>query len=361
MAAVIEKELQSTQDTAQQELLNREIQAEINSLNGPKKAAILLVALGSNAASAILRCLNDGEVEQISVEIAGIRNMKSEVVEAVLLEFKDLGLAQDFLSRGGIAYARDALSSALGPRRAEEIMMRVEAAMEVSAFHLLQTVETGQLTNFLQSEHPQTAALIIANLNPRKSAEIISNLEIDNQNEIIYRLATMGKTSPALLSDIEEVIRQQIGSLFGTELSVAGGIESVAQILNSTSRNAEKNILEALSDRDPELAVQVKALMFVFDDLINLTDRDLQRILVEVEQRDLAVSLKGASETLKDKLLGNISQRAANAILEELDLMGPVRVSDVEESQRRIIDIAQQLEEQEEISLTRGNQDSVLL
>ena len=361
MAAVAEKNVESTQDTAQQELLNREIQAEIESMSGPKKAAILLVALGSNAASAVLRCLTDAEVETISVEIAGIRNMKSEIVEAVLMEFKDLGLAQDYVSQGGLTYARDALSSALGPRRAEEIMMRVEAAMEVSAFHLLQTVETGQLTNFLQSEHPQTAALIIANLNPRKSAEIISNLEVDNQNEIIYRLATMGKTSPALLSDIEEVIRQQIGSLFGTELSVAGGIESVAQILNNTSRNGEKNILEALSDRDPELAVQVKALMFVFDDLINLTDRDLQRILVEVEQRDLAVSLKGASDTLKDKLLGNISQRAANAIIEELDLMGPVRVSDVEESQRRIIDIAQQLEEQEEISLTRGNQDSVLL
>lgn len=361
MAAVAEKEVTTTKDTAQQELLNREIQLEIDNMTGPRKAAILLVALGSTAASAVLRCLNDSEVEKISVEIAGIRNMKSEVVEAILMEFKDLGLAQDYVSQGGLGYARDALSSALGPRRAEEIMMRVEAAMEVSAFHLLQTVETSQLTNFLQSEHPQTAALIIANLNPRKSAEIISNLEIDNQNEIIYRLATMGKTSPALLSDIEEVIRQQIGSLFGTELSVAGGIESVAQILNNTSRNSEKNILEGLSDRDPELAVQVKALMFVFDDLINLTDRDLQRILVEVEQRDLAVSLKGASDTLKDKLLGNISQRAANAIIEELDLMGPVRVSDVEESQRRVIDIAQQLEEQEEISLTRGSQDSVLL
>ena len=364
MAAVAEKEAKDKKGAnngALQEINEEEVQKELESLTGPRKAAILLVALGSHAASAVLRCLNDAEVETISVEIAGIRNMRSEIVEAVLAEFRDLGLAQDFVSQGGLTYARESLSAALGPRRAEEIMMRVEAAMEVSAFHLLQTVETGQLTNFLQSEHPQTAALIIANLNPRKSAEIISNLEIDNQNEIIYRLATMGKTSPALLSDIEEVIRQQIGSLFGTELSVAGGIESVAQILNNTSRTSEKNILEALSERDPELAVQVKALMFVFDDLINLTDRDLQRILVEIEQRDLAVSLKGTSEALKEKLLGNISQRAADAILEELDLMGPVRVSDVEESQRRIIDIAQQLEEQEEISLTRGNQDSVLL
>jgi len=217
------------------------------------------------------------------------------------------------------------------------------------------------LTSFLQNEHPQTAALILAHLNPRKSAEIISNFEAEVQNEIIFRLATMGKTSPALLSDVEEVIRQQIGSLFGTELSAAGGIEAVAQILNNTSRAAEKNILEGLTERDNDLAMSIKALMFVFDDLVNISDRDLQRILVEVEQRDLALSLKGASENLKAKMLGNISQRAADGIREELELMGPVRVSDVEESQRRIIEVAQQLEEQEEISLSRGGQTEVLL
>lgn len=337
-----------------------EVQEELKQLTGAKKCAILLIGIGSEAASAILRCMNDMEVEAISVEIASMRNMRPEIVEAIILEFRDLGWAQDFMAQGGVAFARDALASALGSRRAEEIMMRVEAAMEVSAFHLLQTVETGQLTNFLQNEHPQTAALILAHLNPRKSAEIVANMEDEDQNEIIYRLATMGKTSPALLNDIEEVIKQQIGSLFGTELSVAGGVESVAQILNSTTRAAEKNILEALSERDPELAVSVKALMFVFDDLVHVTDRDLQRILVEVEQRDLALGLKGSSEALKAKLLGNISQRAAEAILEEIDLMGPVRVSDVEEAQRRIIDVAQQLEEQEEISLSLGAQDSII-
>ncbi len=368
MAAVAEKESiksapaskgADTQVATQEK--GNSIEDELSTLSGVKKAAIFLIAIGAKAASAILKCMDDDEVERISVEIAGLGNVNGDLVEGVLMEFRDLGMAHNYLSQGGLTFARDALSSALGPRRAEEIMMRVEAAMEVSAFHLLQTVETGQLTNFLKSEHPQTAALILANLNPRKSAEIIGNLDNDTQYEIIYRLATMDKTSPSLLDDIEEVIRQQIGSLFGTELSVAGGVDSVAQILNNTSRSSEKNILESLSERDPELALQVKALMFVYDDLINLTDRDLQRILVEIEQRDLAVSLKGASEALKSKLLSNISQRASDAILEELDLMGPVRVSDVEEAQRRIIDIAQQLEEQEEISLTRGNQDAVLI
>ena len=369
MPAVAEKEVQDqTLNTAPPDgpanetgMSPEEVKEALEELSGAKKCAIFLIAIGSKPASSILRCMTDHEVEKISVEIASMRNMHSDIVEGVIMEFRDLGWAQNYLAQGGIGFARDALANALGPRRAEEIMMRVEAAMEVSAFHLLQTVETSQLTGFLQSEHPQTAALIIAHLNPRKSAEIIANFEAETQNEIIYRLATMGKTSPALLNDIEEVIRQQVGSLFGTELSAAGGIESVAQILNSTTRSTEKSILDALTERDAEIAVSVKALMFVFDDLVNVSDRDLQRILVEVEQRDLALSLKGSSDELKGKLLGNISQRAAEAILEELDLMGPVRVSDVEESQRRIIEVAQQLEEQEEITLARGGSDSMMV
>ena len=371
MAAVAEKERKDENlkmDAGSEEsggsdssMSEEEVKEELKNLTGAQKAAIFLIAIGSQPASAILRCLEDPEVETISVEIASMRNMRSEIVEAVIMEFRDLGWAQSFMAQGGVAYARTALAEALGPRRAEEIMMRVEAAMEVSAFHLLQTVETSQLISFLQNEHPQTAALILAHLNPRKSAEVIANLDQETQNEIIYRLCTMGKTSPALLSDIEEVIRQQVGSLFGGELSAAGGIESVAMILNLTSKSAEKAILESLAKRDSELAISVKNLMFVFDDLVGVSDRDLQRILVEVEQRDLALGLKGASEELKAKLLGNISQRAAEAILEEIDLMGPVRVSDVEEAQRRILEIAQTLEEQEEITLARGGEDSMMI
>lgn len=329
----------------------------VNSITGAQKAAILLIALGTEAASKVLKSLRDDEVERVTIEIARMRNVSSEVVEAVLVEYRDLGMAHDYLAQGGVTFARDALQAALGPRRAEEIMMRVEAAMEVSAFHLLQTVETSQLTNFLQNEHPQTAALILSHLNPRKSADIIAALQADHQHEIIYRLATMGKTSPELLRDIEEVIRQQLGSVIGTELSVTGGIEAVATILNNTSRQAERSIMEAIRNRDPELAGQIKNLMFVFDDLAHISDRDMQRILIEVDQKDLALAMRAASGELKEKLLRNISERAAESIKEELDLMGPVRVSDVDEAQRRIIEIAQALEEQEEIVLSRSNND----
>ncbi len=329
-------------------------------LTGVRKAAITLIALGTEAASHVLKNMHDDEVERITVEIARCRNISSEVVEATLVEFRDMAMAQEYIAQGGVSFAREALEQALGPRRADEIMMRVEAAMEVSAFHLLQTVETAQLTSFLQNEHPQTAALIFAHLNPRRAADIISGLQPELQNEIMFRLATMGKTSPELLRDIEEVIRQQLGSVIGTELSASGGIEAVAEILNNTSRTAEKSIMEAIRTRDADLAVNIKSHMFVFDDLVHVSDRDLQRLLMEVDQKELALALKATGEELKAKLLRSVSERAAAMITEELDLMGPVRVRDVEEAQRRIIEIAQSMEDQDEIVLTRSSDDTLL-
>jgi len=341
-----------------------EIAATMNlalvNVTGARRAAILLTALGVELASEVLKQMRDEEVEKISIEIARLKNVASDVVEAVLLEYKDLTMAHDYITQGGLGFARQALEAAVGARRADDVIMRIEAAMQVSAFHLLQTVETGQLANFLQNEHPQTAALILANLNPRKAADIISNLSDELQNEIMYRLATMGKTSPELLRDIEDVIREQIGSVIGTELSATGGIEKVAEILNNTSRSAERSILEGIRDRDNNLANDIKGLMFVFDDLINVNERDLQRLLVEVEQKDLVMSLKGASPALKEKMLKNVSERAAVMINEEMDLMGPVRVSDVEDAQRKILETAQALEEQEEITLSRSAEDVVL-
>ena len=329
----------------------------VHHLSGAQKTAVLLTSLGVEAASQVLKSLRDDEVERISIEIARLKNIPSDVVEGVLLEFHDLSLAHTYVAQSGVSFAREVLSAAMGDNRAEEIMMKVEAATEVSGFHLLQTVETGHLINFLQNEHPQTAALILAHINPRKAAEIIPALPADLQQEIIYRLATMSKTSPQLLREIEEVIRQQIGSVFGGELSTAGGAERVAEILNCTKRNAEQTILSNLRDRDPELATAIKSLMFVFDDLVHVDDRALQRLLMEVEQRDLALALKAAPDELKRKLLDNVSERVAQAIGEELELMGAVRVSEVDEAQHTILEAAQQLEERGEIVLSHHNED----
>ena len=358
MSALIDPEQEQNQSRPKRSV--NLMEKEVAELTGAEKGAILLIALGTEAASGVLKLMRDEEVEKISIHIALLRNVSSEVVETVLMEYRDMGMAQDYIAQGGVPFAREALENALGQHRAEEIMMKVEAAMEVSAFHLLQTVETSQLTNFLQNEHPQTAALILAHLNPRKAADIISNLKPDIQSAIMYRLATMGKTSPELLRDIEEVIRQQIGSLFGAELSMTGGVDAVADILNNVSRSAEVAIMESIREQDPDLANSIKGLMFVFDDLVHVSDRDLQRILKEVDQKDLGLSLKATSEELKQKIFGNMSERAAEMLKEELELMGPVRISEVEEAQRNITEIAQTLEEQEEISLSRSAKDMML-
>ncbi len=332
----------------------------LKEMTGAQKSAVLLVALGIEAAGKILKSLRDDEVERISVEIARFRNISGDIVEAVLVEYRDMKMAQNYIAQGGSDFAREVLKTALGDRRAEEIMMRVEAAMEVSAFHLLQTVETSQLTNFLQYEHPQTAALILAHLNARKAADILAGFQPEMQADILVRLATMNKTSPELLRDIEEVIRGQIGSLFGTEMSAAGGVEKVAEILNNSSRSAERVLLDAIRELDGDLSMQIKGLMFVFDDLVTISSRDMQRLLMEVEQRDLALALKASSEELKQKVLENVSERVGQALVEELELMGPVRVSDVDEAQKRVLAAAQRLEDEEEITLTRGKSESMI-
>lgn len=329
-------------------------------LSGAEKAAILLIALGADTASEVLQHLNDTEVEEVSVEVARMRNAPSELVEDVLLEYRDVVRAQSYVAQGGVDYAREVLNEAMGQRRAEELMMRVEAAMEVSAFHLLQTVETDQLINFLRREHPQTAALILAHLNPRKAAEITSGLEKELRSKIIYRLATMGNASPEMISDIEEVIRNQLGSVIGAETSMMGGVEQVAEILNTTSRSAEKDILNSLRDRSEELATSIKNQMFVFEDLVHIRGEDLQTLLMEVDQSDLALALKAASDELKDMVMRNVSDRVAESLEEEIELLGRVRVSEVEEAQHRILEQAQELEAKDEITLSRASEESTV-
>ncbi|MDX1547707.1 MAG: flagellar motor switch protein FliG [Rhodothermales bacterium] len=322
-------------------------------LNGTTKAAVLLISLGTEVASKVLACLGDAEVEKLSIEIAHTRRVPSETVETVLMEYRDLGMTREHVAQGGPAFARATLQDALGESRAEEVMMKVEAAMDVSAFHLLQAVETEQIVAFLEGEHPQTSALILAHLNPRKAGAILSEMPSAIQADIIGRLATLGKTAPHVLHDVEDVIRQQIGSLVGAA-KTAGGVEAVAQVLNNTSRSAEKEIMEGLRQRNADLAAAIKGHMFVFDDLVQIADRDMQRLLMEVDQKDLALALKAVSDELQAKILGNVSERAAQTIQEEVELMGPARVTDVEEAQRRILEAAQDLEEREEISLSRS-------
>ncbi len=325
-----------------------------------QKAALIFIAMGVTNAAAVMKNMNESEIEKISVAITVMKNVPAENLGDVIQEFYQMIQASDFIVQGGINYAKNVLESAYGHKKAEDILKRVEATTEVSAFYLLQTVDDKQLLNFLQNEHPQTAALILANLKAAQAANILSELPQESQSEIAYRLATMEKTSPELIEEIESVLREQIGTVFGGDLSTTGGSEAVADILNSVSKSAESHILESLRERDASLYDEIASLMFIFEDLTNLPDSALQMIVKNIDSNTMALALKATSEGLKERIFNNMSERAAELLKDELQYLGPVRVRDVENSQKEILDIVRQLEIDGEITISRGEEEEVI-
>ncbi len=336
-------------DTAKTRLYKKE--EELPPLS---KAAVLLIAIGVTSASQMLKHLPEEEVEQISVEVARLKDVSSEVVTGVIEEYYQMMTAKQYVSQGGMDYAKQLLEKAWGMRKAEDFLKRIEAATEVSAFYLLQTVDDAQLLSFLQDEHPQTAALILANLKPKQAAAVLSQLSEELQNEIAYRLATMEKTSPEMVKEIENVLREQLGSIFGGDMRSTGGAPAVAEILNNATRAAEKGILEHLRERDPEMAMEVTNLMFLFEDVATLADESIQKIIKEVDSKTLALALKATSDELQIKIYNNMSERAGGMLKDELEYLGPVRVREVEEAQGVILEIVRRLDEAGEITIARG-------
>ena len=333
----------------------------IENLTGRQKASILVIAIGTEAAAEIFKHLKEKDVERLAVEISNIKDIPSTIMEAVIEEFYQMIMAQEYISQGGMDYAKGVLEKAVGPRKAHEVISKVESAIHVSGFTLLRDVDPNQLLNFIQHEHPQTIALILANLESKQVAAIIADLPPALQADVAYRIASMGKISPELLNDIESVLETQVETVFGQDLSSAGGAKAVAEILNMASRTAEKTILADLEKRNPELATEIKNLMFTFDDLSLLDDRSIQRLMREVDTKDLSMSLKAANDDLKTAILRNMSERAAKLIEEELAFMGPVRLKDVEESQMKIVDIVRTLEEDGEIVISgRGGEEEII-
>lgn len=325
-----------------------------------RKAALVLIAMGVENAAQVMKNLTEKEIEKITIEIAKLKDVPAGNVGDVIEEYYQLMLANQYIVQGGMDYARKVLESAYGHKKADEILNHAEAATEVSAFYLLQTVDDKQLLNFLQNEHPQTAALILANIKPVQAASILSELPEDHQAEIAYRMATMEKTSPELIEDIEEVLRDQMGTVFGGNLSTTGGSQAVAEILNSTSRAAEKNILSHLKEMDEELTDEITSLMFLFEDIVGLPDTAIQRIMKEVDSKTLAYALKATSDELKQKVFKNMSERASEMLRDELQYLGPVRVRDVEAAQKQILDVIHNLEGSGEIALGRGDEEEII-
>jgi len=324
-----------------------------------KKAAIIMIALGTQTAAEVMKHLSDREIELLSIEIAQLKEVSAEALGEVIEEFYQLTLTNQYIIQGGIDYAREVLETAYGKEKAEELIEKVEAATEVSAFHLLQNMDEKQLISFLESENPQTAALILANLRSKQAASILSQLPENMQADIAYRIATMERTSPEFVKDIEQILKQQIDTAFGADFEKLGGTEAVASILNSVNRSVEKAILESIRDRDPELADEISSMMFLFEDIVKLSDFAVQRILKEVDTKTLAMALKAANDELKEKVLGNVSERVAEMLKDEMEYLGPVRVRDVENAQRRIVEVARELEQAGEIELAPEEEEII--
>ncbi|MFC1725550.1 flagellar motor switch protein FliG [candidate division KSB1 bacterium] len=344
--------------------MEQQTSAELSyeNLTGRQKAAILIIALGTEVASQVFKHLKDKEIERLSIEIANMKDVSSSVMEGIVEEFYQMIMAQEYISQGGLDYAKNVLEKALGPRKAHEVVSRVESAIHVSGFKLLKEVDPNQLLNFIQHEHPQTISLILANLESEQTSAIISDLPPEIQADVAYRIATMGKISPDLLSDIEGVLENQVETVFGQDLSAAGGAKAVAEILNLASRSVEKAILSDLEKRNPELATEIKNLMFVFEDIVLLDDRSVQRVLREVESKDLGLALKMSTDEVRELIFRNMSERASNLLKEELEYMGPVRVKDVEEAQLKIVEVIRNLEEDGEVIISgRGGEEEMVV
>ncbi|MDR0331562.1 MAG: flagellar motor switch protein FliG [Chitinispirillales bacterium] len=329
---------------------------------GPVKAAIVMVALGTDASSKVFKILDDVDIERLSTEIARLDNVSQDVREAVLEEFHNLALAHQYISQGGIDYARQVLEAALGPNKASEILEKVQQKIRTTGFNLLENIDPKQLVNYIQKEHPQTIAILLAHMEAPNAAAIVSALPQLVQIDVATRIATMESISPDTLSQIEEVLVTQIKSLFGGDVSEIGGVKAVAEILNNVDRGTEKNIIGNLERESPELATEIKKLMFVFEDALLLDDRSIQRLLKEIDTKELGMALKGASEELQEKFLRNMSARASDMIKEDMQFMGPLRLKDVEEVQQRVVDVIRRLEEDGEIIISgRGGDDNVVV
>ncbi len=328
-----------------------------------QKAAIALISFGSEVSALVLKGMSDSDVERLTIEIANLRDVSPELQEQIVKECHDIFIAREYISQGGVDFAREILEKAVGSKRASEILNRLESSFQTSGFNLLKSIDTKQLVGVIQNEHPQTIAVILTQLTPNQAASILSDLPSELQSEVSLRVATMEKISPDILKEIENTLSTHFEDSAAGDISLSGGSKTIAEILNIIDTAAEKNILQSLEAENAELAAEIKNMMFVFDDLTLLDDRAIQRLLKEVESRDLAVALKAASEEVRAKIYSNVSERVAVMIKEEMEFMGPMRLSDVEAAQQQIVEAVRRLEEEGQIVIAGrgGGKDDVIV
>ncbi len=335
--------------------------ASSDELTGVQKAAVLLIALGPEKSAEIFKHLKEDEIEELTLEIANTRSISPQVKESVLNEFYQVCLAQQYIAEGGIGYAKELLDKALGGERAQEVISKLTASLQVRPFEFVRKTDPSQVINFIQDEHPQTIAMILAYLTPAQAAMIMSSLTSEVQADVAKRIATMDRTSPDVVKEVEHVLERKLSSLINQDYTIVGGVDAIVNILNTVDRSTEKHIMETLEIEEPELADEIRKKMFVFEDIMLLDDRAIQRVLRDVDNNDLAVALKGANEDVQNTIFKNLSKRLAAMIKEDMEFMGPVRMKDVEEAQQKIVGVIRKLEDSAEIVISRGGGDEIVV
>ena len=330
-------------------------------LTGVQKAAILLIALGPEKSADIFKHLKEEEIEELTLEIANTRSVSPQIKEAVLNEFYQVCLAQQYIAEGGIAYAKELLDKALGGDRAQEVISKLTASLQVRPFEFVRKTDPSQVLNFIQDEHPQAIAMILSYLTPAQAAMIISALSPEVQADVAKRIATMDRTSPDVVKEVERVLERKLSSLINQDYTIVGGVDAIVNILNTVDRSTEKHIMESLEIEEPELADEIRKKMFVFEDIMLLDDRAIQRVLRDVDNSDLSIALKSANEDVQNTIFKNLSKRLAAMIKEDMEFMGPVRMKDVEEAQQKIVGVIRKLEDSGEIVISRGGGDEIVV
>ena len=330
-------------------------------MDGLQKSAVLLITLGPEKSAQIFKHLKEDEIEQLTLEIANTSSVSPQMKEDVLAEFYEVCLAQQYIAEGGINYAKELLEKALGVEKAKEVISKLTANLQVRPFEFIRKTDPSQLLNFIQDEHPQTIALILSYLSSSQSAQVISSLPPDKQADVARRIATMDRTSPDVIKEVEGVLERKLASIVNQDYTIIGGVDAIVAILNTVDRGTERHILETLEIEDPELADEIRRKMFVFEDILSLDDRTIQRVLRDVDNSDLATALKNANEEVQNVIFNNLSKRLAAMIKEDMEFMGPVRLKDVEEAQQKIVNIVRKLEDSGEIVISSGGGDEIVV
>ena len=330
-------------------------------MSGLQKSAVLLIALGPEKSARIFKHLKEEEIEELTLEIANTRSITPQIKEGIIEEFYQLCLAQQYIAEGGIGYAKELLEKALGTEKAMSVIGKLTASLQVKPFEFVRKTDASQLLNFIQDEHPQTIALILSYLSPFQASMIISALPPERQADVAKRVAMMDRTSPDIIKEVEKILESKLANLVNQDYTIIGGVDAVVEILNAVDRGTEKHIMETLEIEEPELADEIRKKMFVFEDILLLDDRSIQRVLRDVDNNDLAVALKSANEQVQTAIFNNLSKRLAAMIREDMEFMGPVRMKDVEEAQQKIVNIIRKLEDAGEVVISRGGGDEIVV